>query len=109
MARHGRGFSAHEDAPKRKLDKSGFKKLLGIYQFVIPYRSAFVAGMICLVFSSTVLLAFPYLTGKLVDVSLGEQQWFLQNINQVSLALVLVLAVQGLFSFLRIYFFSKVS
>ncbi len=102
---------AYDDAPqeKKKLTKSNFKRLLGIYRFMMPYRWAFFAGLVSLFFSSTILLAFPYFTGKLVDTSLGNAEWILNDINKISLALVAVLAVQGTFSFLRIYFFAQVN
>jgi ABC transporter fused permease/ATP-binding protein len=108
MARRNKAY-AEEDLPKQKLDKQGIRKLTGIFRFMLPYRVDFIAGLVSLLFSSTILLAFPYLTGKLIDASMGDGSWFLDSINQITLALVVVLAVQGIFSFLRIYFFSRVS
>lgn len=94
---------------KKKLNKSNMKRLLGIYRFMAPYKWAFVAGLISLFFSSTILLAFPYFTGKLIDTSMGNSEWVLKDINKISIALVVVLAVQGTFSFLRIFFFARVN
>ncbi len=98
-----------EETPKKKINKGNLKRLLGIYRFMTPYRWAFVAGLISLFFSSTILLAFPYFTGKLIDTSMGNAEWILKDINKISLALVGVLAIQGTFSFLRIYFFAQVN
>lgn len=109
MTRNRNSRTPDTQEEKRKIDKSSLKKLLGIYQFMIPYRTSFFAGLVSLLFSSTVLLAFPYFTGKLVDTSVGESEWILEGIDQIALALVAVLVVQSLFSFLKILFFARVS
>ena len=98
-----------QEAKKNKLNKKSFKKLLGIYRFMLPYRGWFILGLISLVFSSTILLGFPYLTGKLVDTSLGKNDWVLKGIDDIALGLVAILISQSFFSFLRIYFFAQVS
>jgi ABC transporter fused permease/ATP-binding protein len=113
MARHGRNSSpeAEErlDKGKKKLDKQSLEKLLGIFQFTLPYKGYFIAGMTCLFLSSVTLMAFPHLTGKLIDTSAGNQSFILTSIDEISLALGGVLAIQSLFSFFRVYFFSQVS
>ncbi|MEM8566239.1 MAG: ABC transporter transmembrane domain-containing protein [Bacteroidota bacterium] len=96
------------DSEKRPINKSSLNKLLGVFQFVVPYKTQFIIGMICLVFSSTILLSFPFLAGKLVDVSQGKS-WHLTSIDQIALALVAVLLIQSVFSFLRVYLFAQVS
>ncbi|WP_250631960.1 ABC transporter ATP-binding protein [Rhodoflexus caldus] len=103
---------ARKDLPDRekgKINKNTLKHLAGIYRFMYPYRGHFFAGMFFLFFSSTVVLAFPFLTGKLVDAATGNAPALLQSINMISLALMGVLIVQAVFSFLRVYFFSRVS
>ena len=93
---------------KRALNKKNFKKLIGVFSFVTPYKGKFILGMICLLFSSTILMAFPYLLGKLVDIASGKT-WVLSSINQVALAIVAVLFFQSIFSFFRVYLFAQVS
>jgi ABC transporter fused permease/ATP-binding protein len=103
---------ARKDLPYRekgKINQDTLKHLAGIYRFMYPYRGHFFAGMFFLFFSSTVVLAFPFLTGKLVDAATGHASAMLQSINVISLALMGVLVVQAIFSFLRVYFFSRVS
>ncbi|EIJ41126.1 ABC-type multidrug transport system, ATPase and permease component [Beggiatoa alba B18LD] len=99
----------HADLPKRPLDKSGIKHLLGLYQFTRPYRNYFIAAMVSLFFSSTVLLAFPFLAGRLIDTATGKTFSFINDINELALLLIAVLAVQSVFSFFRIYFMSQVT
>ncbi|MEN7546401.1 ABC transporter transmembrane domain-containing protein [Rapidithrix thailandica] len=101
--------TSSEKNEKIKLNKKNLKGLLGIYHYMLPYRNSFIAGFICLLFSSTILMAFPYLTGKLVDVSTGKSTWLFTEINQIALALLGVLVVQSIFSFFRIFFFARVS
>jgi len=109
FGRRSNASAENKNEEKVKLNKGNLKKLLGVYRFMVPYRGYFIAGMVSLLFSSTVLMAFPYFTGKLVDISLGKSSWVLDSINQISLALVAVLFIQSIFSFLRIYFFAQVS
>lgn len=96
------------ESEKRPINKSTFKKLLGIFQFLMPYKVQFILGMICLLFSSVILLSFPFLAGKLVDIAQGES-WILNSVNQLALALIVVLLTQSIFSFLRVYLFAQVS
>ncbi len=99
----------YEDREAGKLDKSSFRNLLSIYAFMSPYRSFFFAGMVCLFFSSIIVLAVPYLIGKLIDVASGKADWYLTQINQIAGLIMLVLVVQSLFSFFRVFFFARVS
>ncbi|MCU0369029.1 MAG: ABC transporter transmembrane domain-containing protein, partial [Cyclobacteriaceae bacterium] len=98
-----------EDGEKRPLNKSGIKKLIGVFRFVLPYRWTFIVGLVALALSSGILLGFPYLAGKLLDVAQGNKDFYLTSINQIGLALIAILLVQGVFSFLRVYTFTKVS
>lgn len=75
---------------------------------MLPYKGVFILGMICLVFSSVTLLAFPYFAGKLLDVASGED-WIINSVNQVTFALIGILFIQSVFSFLRVYLFAQVS
>lgn len=99
----------YEDVEKRPLNKVGIKKFLGVFRFVLPYKWIFAIGLIALSLSSGVLLSFPYLSGKLLDVAQGKTDSYFTNINQVALTMMAVLLIQGVFSFLRVYTFTYVS
>lgn len=94
---------------KRKLSKKNLQKLIGIFRFVLPYKRFFIFGMIALLISSTTLLGFPYVTGKLVDAAQGKGSWMLHGIREIAIALIAILAVQSIFSFLRVWLFAQVS
>ena len=106
MARGAKAELTEEDK-KRKLDKQGIGEIMRIFAFVRPYRKYFIIGMVCLVLSSLATLAFPYLAGKLVDAAKGNAAGF--TINQVGAALMAILFVNAIFSFLRIFTFTRVS
>lgn len=101
--------SVLNEGEKRPLNKSGVQKLLGIFRFVLPYRWTFILGLVALALSSGTLLAFPYFAGKLLDVAQGKKNFFFTSINQIALALIGILLIQSVFSFLRVYTFTFVS
>lgn len=96
-----------EDVPKAPITKAGLKKFLGIFRFVLPYKGAFIMGMIALAFSSLTALSFPFMGGKLLDAASGQSKFFLSTINQVTLGFAVIVLGQALFSYLRVYFFSR--
>ncbi len=98
-----------EEGEKRPLNKSGIEKLIGVFRFVLPYRWTFIIGLIALGLSSGTLLSFPFFAGKLLDVAQGKSDFILTTINQIGLALIGILLVQSIFSFLRVYTFTSVS
>ncbi|MFN3839231.1 MAG: ABC transporter ATP-binding protein [Cyclobacteriaceae bacterium] len=107
MAKGKREPLSKED--KRSLNASNLKKLFGIFRFVWPYRWLFILGLTSLVLSSATLLSFPYFAGQLLDVASGKQVPYFNNINQIAGVLILILFVQGIFSFTRVYTFSVTS
>lgn len=94
---------------KRALNKENFVKLYGIFRYLLPYKSKFVIGLIFLVLGSFLLLAFPFIAGKLIDVASGDGSWYLNDINSIALGLVAILFLQGIISFFRVYLFAQVS
>ncbi len=98
-----------EEGEKKPITSSNIRKLLGIFRFVLPYKGIFSFGMIALALSSATTLSFPFLAGKLLDVASGKTDFFLTSINQIALALIGILSIQSVFSFIRVYTFSIVS
>ena len=93
---------------RRQLSKANLRKLAGIFRFMWPYKGTFLLGLISLALSSLILLAFPRLAGELLDVASGRPKYF-DSIDQVAIALLLILFVQSVFSFVRVYTFAVVS
>lgn len=98
-----------QEGEKKPITKSNLRKLLGIFQFVLPYRWVFGGGLLALALSSATTLSFPFLAGKILDVATGKKDFYLTSINQIAIALIIVLVIQSCFSFIRVYTFSIVS
>jgi ATP-binding cassette subfamily B protein len=97
-----------KEEDKRQLNKTTLRHLAGIFRFMLPYKGLFLLGLMALALSSLMLLAFPRLAGELLDVASGNARYF-GTLNQVAGALLLILLVQSVFSFIRVYTFSIVS
>ena len=89
--------------------RDGFKRLAGIYKFILPYKWPFAVGITALLLSSVMLLGFPYLSGQLLDVAAGNASTLSDNINVIALALLGIFLVQSVFSFIRVYSFAQVN
>jgi ATP-binding cassette subfamily B protein len=107
MAKRG-GSEPLNKEEKRSLNKTNLRYLSGVFRFLLPYKGLFVMGLIALALSSVTLLAFPRLSGELLDVASGKGKFF-TNLNTVATALLAILFVQSVFSFIRVYTFSIVS
>lgn len=100
--------TALEPEEKRKLNKQNLSKLGGIFRFLMPYKLAFISGLVFLLFSSLTLLTFPFVAGKLIDTAQGSN-WIVNDVNSIALILIGILAVQSIFSFFRVWLFALVS
>ncbi len=96
------------DEEKRKLDKKSLSKLFGAFRFMLPYITPFIFGLVALAVSTLTLLAFPKLSGELLDVATGKSAYF-NSVYEVAAALMTILFLQGIFGFVRVYTFSIVS
>lgn len=94
---------------KRKITKEGLKETLELFKYTFPYKWYFIIGVVFLVLSSIIVMAFPYITGKLVDTATGKADPIFKDINTISLALLAILVVQGFFSYFRVLLFAKVT
>jgi ABC-type multidrug transport system fused ATPase/permease subunit len=99
---------------KKRLDREGLKNLLGIFQYVLPYKVTFIFGLLLLVASSSIFMVFPYVSGKLIDLASGKGDFTIGNfqvdsIQQAAVLLLGVLFVQSIVSFFRVLLFAKVT
>lgn len=110
MAKRGIELNGEpEKEGKKRISKESLQRGLQIFNYVVPYKYKFIVGLGFLVLSSLTFMVFPYLVGKLVDSSTGNTDWFLKDINMISLGLFVVILLQGIFSFFRVYFFAQVT
>lgn len=107
MARRGKNINTEDE--KKKVNKDGLRKLLGVFRFVLPYKAPFAIGLALLLLTSAMVMAFPFMSGKLLDAASGENTWFINDINTIAGILIGILFLQGIVSFLRVYLFAYVS
>lgn len=98
-----------EEGEKRPVNKEGFKRLAGIFKFMLPYRWTFAFGLVALGLSSGILLSFPYFAGQMLDVAQGKKSFIFTTVNQIGITLMSILVIQSVFSFIRVYTFTQVS
>lgn len=109
MARRGGFNSDKAEVQKVKISKENWREAMGLFSYVKPYRGNFILGLIVIGFSSITTLSFPYLLKRLIDSSQPDtilQVW--EKPANIALIMVLVLVFQMVFSFFRVYLFTKV-
>ena len=90
----------------RKISWEGLKITVKLFRYLRPYRTTFIFGLIFLALSTGTSLVFPKMIGSIIEVIEGKSKY---TINEITLFLFAVLVFQSIFSFFRIYLFTKVS
>jgi ATP-binding cassette subfamily B protein len=112
-----RGAKREPKSPPTPITWNGLREAVRLFAYLLPYRRKFAAAHVCLLAASLAGLAFPFFTGRLIDVAVRGQPgatpgpgWTLDTatINSTALSLVLVLAVQALCSSLQTYWLTEV-
>ena len=91
---------------KAKWSKASTKKAMRVFRFIRPFRVKFFFGMLVLIISSLVMMAFPKVLGDLIDSVNSTDDG---AINKVTLMLIGIFLVIAIMSFLRIYLFGVVT
>jgi ABC-type multidrug transport system fused ATPase/permease subunit len=113
-----------DDLPKAKINKTSLKKALRIFEYTGKHKWKLYLGLVFLLLTSFTALLFPTMLGALVNVidpknptaamqsgnmmggALQEfQQKYFSNINDIGIYLMVVLSLQSVFSYFRIYLF----
>lgn len=94
---------------KKMPDRESIRKLSGVFSYIWPYKGRFVVGLALLFVSSGVFMVFPYVSGKLMDLAQGNQNWFINNIGNATLFLLTALFLQSIVSFFRVVLFAQVT
>jgi len=99
---------AGENKDKAKWNWDSFRRSLAIFSYVLPYKWAFILGMFFLSAGSVLFLFIMMIPGEVMNIIAGEPQYGI-SLNQLFLALLVFLAAQALFSYLRVRLFAYVS
>lgn len=91
-----------------KLSRDKLKKSLHIFRYVLPYKWAFILGMIFLSAGSLIFLGIMKVPGEIFNVISGESSYNL-NLNQLFVVIIILLALQSILSYFRVQLFAIVS
>ena len=78
-------------------------KLAGVFYSFTRYKWVLLSSLLLVLLSSATLLSFPYLSGKLLDIALGQPMGYFSSIRQVFFYMMGIVLAQGVFSYLRMY------
>jgi ABC-type multidrug transport system fused ATPase/permease subunit len=112
MAKRGREKADNQDLPKAKLSLSNFKKSLRLFEYLGKNRWKFIFGMFFLIGTAVVGLIFPLISGKMLSY-FGETGKSIDQMRdelfEIGKWMLLVLVLQGFFSFGRVFMFAQVT
>lgn len=108
MAKNNQQPSPLQEEKKPKLSKNGLKKARALMVYLLEFKYYFLAGMLALILSSSFFMVFPVAAGELLNVADGKGRYGL-SINQIGLLFVILLILQGMLSYLRVWTFAIVS
>jgi len=106
----------HEELPKAKLNLDNFKKSMRIFKYIGKHKWKFFLGMFFLAGTAATALIFPRLMGNLMGVIGGNgsktevsKEQLLEFANSTGIKLLILFALQAIFSFFRVVTFTSVT
>jgi len=96
------------EGEQRKLSGEKLRRSLKVFQYVLPYKWPFIWGMFFLAVGSLLFLAIMKLPGEILNIISGESKYGLSTTGAFVVVIIL-LAVQSVFSYLRVQLFAVVS
>ena len=91
---------------REKISKESMKKAMRVFRFVKPFKITFIFGMLVLIISSVVMMAFPKVLGDLIDSANSADG---TTVNETTIILISIFLVIAIMSFFRIYLFGIVT
>ena len=91
---------------KKRFSKESTKKAMRVFRFIKPFKVPFIFGMLVLLVSSVITMAFPKVLGDLIDSVNADDA---NTVNTFTLLLVGIFLVTAILSFLRVYLFGYVT
>lgn len=109
-----RGRTDDDGAKPAKLSKAALSKFFRVFRYMRQQRGLFALGMGCLLMTSLLSAAFPWLIGKLIDAKAATTFWQaplydMGNVHSILKMLLVVFAAQAFFGFWRIWSFGSVT
>lgn len=91
-----------DNLPKAKITSASLKKASRLFSYIGPHKWKFYLGLVFLLLTGGTALLFPLMLGNLVKTV--EKKDFTQ-INDIGIYLIIVLSLQSVFSYFRVYLF----
>lgn len=98
----------NHDIPKAKLTWENLRESFLIFTYIRPYLGKFITGLVFIALSSLTTMAFPYLLKQLINSANGLPVPPFSSAGNIVTWMFVILAIQMLFSFMRIYLFTSV-
>ncbi len=100
-----------DDLPKAKINSQSLKKTFRLFNYVGKHKWTFIIGMFFLAGTAAIGLIFPRLMGNLIGVMGGDSSLSNEQLhdfaNETGLSLLILFAVQAVFSFFRVVTFTN--
>lgn len=100
--------SKHTDSEDNKITRERLQSAISIFRFIRPYRWSFFLGLFLLTASSLTFMIFPGAAGEMANAANGSSK-FDYTIEQYGILFLVLLIIQGVFSYLRTVLFARVS
>jgi ABC-type multidrug transport system fused ATPase/permease subunit len=114
--RGGRGSgpvgSDADELPKAKFTVANFRKSLRLFSYLGRHKWKFFLGMLFLLVSAGVGLIFPIKSGDMfgiIGASVTSKDEIKGELYNIGYVLLLILVIQSIVSFLRVYLFAQVT
>ncbi len=96
------------DSEDNKITRERLQSAISIFRFIRPYRWSFFLGLFLLTASSLTFMIFPGAAGEMANAANGSSK-FDYTIEQYGILFLVLLIIQGVFSYLRTVLFARVS
>lgn len=93
---------------KKPLTADRLKSSYRLFSYILPYKWAFILGMVFLSAGSLIFLGIMTIPGEMLNVIGGESEYNL-DLNGIFILLIVLLALQSTFSYFRVRLFTFVS
>ncbi len=103
-----RRFGKLDGGEKVKLKWASLREATAIFKFIRPYQLYFYLGLFLLVASSLVFMIFPGAAGEMANAANGTSK-FPYTVQQYGILFLIILIIQGIFSYFRTITFAIVS
>jgi ATP-binding cassette subfamily B protein len=93
---------------KKRVSRDELKRALTIFKYVLPYKWAFIFGMVFLAGGSLLFLLIMKVPGEIFNIIGGKSEYGL-TLESLFIVLIIFLGIQSLMSYFRVQLFAIVS